>query len=390
LVGFVLSSIGMLASPRSALAQPRGGSDNSAHVLAFEADEGAEEQADALSGALRTRVRLQPGWTLGDGTNSLSMMAAALKCSNKNDAPCLQRVGDQLKSDRFFWGVVSNAPNKQLNADVHLWQRGKPDSIVRETFADNLKTPNDETLQGIAARIFEKLSTASVAPVMGATGAIAIHVGADVTGEVFIDGKQVGHVEKGEGRVEIMPGTYVFELRARGFIPSRQTVTVVAGGETGATLAMVAEAPPLEAKSGASSRKILGWSLVGVGVVAVVVAVIEAAQWSSLQSSVDEDKQGKDGRGNYDVAGVGVTDPCEHDTPAAQSACDTNSSAKTTSAIAWVAGGVGVAAIGVGAFILVKDMSGKSAPVATQGSLKPRVLPYAGPKAGGVGLRWSF
>ncbi|MDB4995717.1 MAG: hypothetical protein JWM74_3149, partial [Myxococcaceae bacterium] len=76
--------------------------------------------------------------------------------------------------------------------------------------------------------------------------------------------------------------------------------------------------------------------------------------------------------------------------PAAKSACDTNKSAKSSSTVAWIAGGVGVAALGIGAVILLTDSSGKHASVSTQGSLKPEILPYAGPKAGGVDLHWSF
>jgi hypothetical protein len=385
----------MLASPRTAFAQPKGGS---AQVLTFEADEGAEDQADALSGALRARVRATPGWTLGDSTNSLSMMSAALKCASKTDGPCLQRIGDQLKTDKFFWGVVSKAPNKQLTTEVHLWQRGKPDSIARETFSEAVKDQNDETLKALATRIFDKLAGVAPPPAAaaGTMGAIAVHAGGDATGDLFIDNKRVGHVVNGEGRIDIKPGTYTIELRARTFKPAHQIVTVTAGAEASATLAMVPESstvvpPPVEPEGGGSGRKILGWGLVGVGVVGGVVAVVEAVHWSSLQSKIDEDRKGKDGRGNYDVATVGVSDPCNHDTPAAKSACDTNKSAKSSSTVAWIAGGVGVAALGIGAVILLTDSSGsKNASVSTQGSLKPQILPYAGPKAGGVDLHWSF
>jgi hypothetical protein len=392
--GFALAFLATLASPRIAFAAPSGGA---AQVLTFEADEGSEEQADALSGALRARVRSAPGWTLGDTTNSLSMMSAALKCSSKTDGACLQKIGDQLKADKFFWGLVTKAPNKQLIADVHLWQRGKPDSITRETFSDNLKDQNDETLQRIAARIFEKLTGVAGATLPPAMGAIAIHAGGDATGEVFIDTKRVGHVDKGEGRVEIRPGTYIIELRAAGFKPSRQSVAVPPGGEAVATLTMVAEPgalvpPPTEPEGGGSGRKILGWGLVGVGVAGVVVGVVEAIRWGSLQGKLNDDKKGTDGRGNYDVVGPSVSDPCAQDTtPATHSACDTNKSAKTTSTVAWLASGVGVAALGVGAVLLLTDT--KSASVATQGTnrpLRPRVLPYAGPQNGGVDLRWSF
>src|ERR1700679_3939873 len=81
---------------RAQLARPQG-----IHVLDIDSDD-ADDQAEALTGALRSRVRAAPGWLLLDATQSLSMLTAALRCPQHPDAACLQRIGDQLKSDRFL------------------------------------------------------------------------------------------------------------------------------------------------------------------------------------------------------------------------------------------------------------------------------------------------
>src|SRR5690242_13691103 len=66
----------------------RAGADQStAHtvsvaVLGLDSDD-AEEQADALTGALRSRIRASQGWSLVDTTQSLGMLTAALRCPGK-------------------------------------------------------------------------------------------------------------------------------------------------------------------------------------------------------------------------------------------------------------------------------------------------------------------
>ncbi len=86
----------------------------------------AERQADALSSALRSRARLQPGWTVSDNTDSIALITAApLRCPSHPDATCEKHIGEQLKTDKFFWGNVHKVGPGQLSAEVHYWQRGK-------------------------------------------------------------------------------------------------------------------------------------------------------------------------------------------------------------------------------------------------------------------------
>src|SRR5579859_3596369 len=68
------------------------------YVLSVWTDD-ADDQADALTQALRARVRQTPGWMLLDTTQSFETLSIALKCPSRPDAACLQRIGDQLHAD---------------------------------------------------------------------------------------------------------------------------------------------------------------------------------------------------------------------------------------------------------------------------------------------------
>lgn len=364
-----------------ALAQPK--STGALHVLTFDSDD-AEDQADALSTALRSRVRSSPGWNLAETSSSLSMLTAALKCPQKPDAACLQRIGDQIKSDKFVWGVVSKSGKGQLSAEAHFWTRGKPDIYARESFSDNLKDPNDDNMKRLAGHLWDKL-TGTVS-----ASFIIVHAG-EGEGSVLVDNVVRGKLDHGQTKVEVAPGTHVVEVRAPGFQPSRQSVPVTLGADTPVTLTLVAEnakpvvEPPHEAEKSGSGRKILAYSVIGLGVVAGVVAVVEAAHWGGLQTKINADRQG-----NYGVAGPVVADPCSvsPSTMQAAHACTTNKDAKTSSLLAWVLGGVGVAAIATGSILLITDRSqGKESGTTAK---KLRVTPYAGLRSGGLQLDMTF
>ncbi|HEY8089040.1 MAG TPA: hypothetical protein VIF09_14370, partial [Polyangiaceae bacterium] len=120
------------AEPPSAKATP-------VYVLSLWTDD-ADDQADALTQALRSRVRQAQGWSLLETPQSFETLAIALKCPSKPDAPCLQRIGDQLHADHYVWGTMAHKKGAgEVTADVHLWSRGKGDAETNESFTDNLK-----------------------------------------------------------------------------------------------------------------------------------------------------------------------------------------------------------------------------------------------------------
>src|SRR5262249_20167997 len=94
----VLCAVVMMI-PRTARADNSGGNRAAVAVLALDSDD-AEENADALTGALRSKIRNSQGWSLVDTTQTLGMLTAALRCPGKPiPAECEQRIAEQLKTD---------------------------------------------------------------------------------------------------------------------------------------------------------------------------------------------------------------------------------------------------------------------------------------------------
>ena len=193
-----LAILWLACAPRVAYAEAPGPRTSPVHVLGIDSDD-AEDQADALTGALRSRVRSAPGWSLQETQHALGMLTAALRCPQKPDAACLQRIGDQLHTDRFVWGVMSKSPGNQVTTEIHLWARGRPDVSAKETYSDNLQDQNDETLRRIAARILDKITGTTT------KGTVTIHAG-DSEGVVWINGQKNRALEHGAATNRARPG----------------------------------------------------------------------------------------------------------------------------------------------------------------------------------------
>src|SRR6516164_8095028 len=86
-----------------ARAEPPNGRATPVYILTLWTDD-SDDQADALTQALRSRVRQASGWSLLETNQSFETLSIALKCPSKPDPPCLQRIGDQLHADHYVWG----------------------------------------------------------------------------------------------------------------------------------------------------------------------------------------------------------------------------------------------------------------------------------------------
>jgi hypothetical protein len=366
-------ALALFASPRAAFAA---GGAMPVHVLGIDSED-AEDQADALTGALRSRVRSAAGWTLQETQHSLGMLTAALRCPQKPDAACAARIGDQLHTDRFVWGVMSKAPGNQVSAEVHLWQRGKPDASTKETYSDNLKDGNDETLRKIASRIFDRLTGGA------STGTVTIHAG-EADGQVLVNGQRKGLLEHGAATMELAPGAYDVELRAPGFQPLVQHVTVTPGQETPLTVKLTPEptsTPDTEGGGGGNGRKIAAWAAIGVGGVALAIGAVEGLHFLSARSDLDADRNKID---------KSVTDVCAvQGDPNAADACSKLNDAKSARTTGVVAGAVGVVGVTAGVILLMTDHGGADASV-TVGGTRVNVLPMVGTRETGVVGSFAF
>jgi hypothetical protein len=382
-----LAVLWILSTPRPAFAEAPGPRTPPVHVLGIDSDD-AEDQADALTGALRSRIRNAPGWSLQETQHALGMLTAALRCPPKPDPPCLQRIGDQLHTERYVWGVMSKGPANQVTAEIHLWVRGKPDSSWKESYSDNLRDQNDETLRRIAARIIDKISGSVT------TGTLTVHVN-EVEGEVlWISGQKNRAIEHGATTIELPAGKYEVEVHAPGFANAKQDgVLVSAGLDSTVTLKMeTAPPPPVETSNAGTSghkiRKVIGWSLVGLGVVAGVVAVVEGVQFMSAKNDLDAARK---------QVPSNITDVCSDNASvafngAATTACTKYNQAASDRTATFVAGGIAGALVVTGAVVLLTaPRETEPTPATARAEPRLQVLPYAFPRGGGgVDLSVTF
>jgi hypothetical protein len=290
-VALALSVMALLLAPRSATAQTL--RPQAIHVLTIDSDD-ADEQAEALTSALRAHVRETQGWALLETTQPLSMLTAAFKCPQRPDAGCLERIGDKLKTDQFIWGVMSKAPGHQVAAEVHVWSRGKPDQVTRETYSDNLKEASDDALKRIATSIFVKLVGGANVP-----GTLLLHVSAD-TGSVLVDGMSKGNLEHGTLTLSLPAGSHTVEIQATGFPSRKRDVTIQPGLTLQLEIDLRAEETPPAVVAPSKPlpwRRIAGGSALVAGAVLIGVGVGFGVSWLGDVSTINSDTSNDYGYG---------------------------------------------------------------------------------------------
>lgn len=337
----------VVALPRSARADSPGTHTVSVAVLAFDSED-AEDQADALTGALRSRIRAAQGWSLLETTQSLGMLAAAMKCPTKPlSLDCQQKIGEQIKAERYIYGYVTKGPQTgQVTAEVHLYQKNKQETVVKESYADNLKDQNDDTLRKIAQRILDRLGGNTV-------GVVVVKVeGATEGGEVVVDGDKRVPLVGGTARIDLAPGSHSIEVTS-GSATTKRTIVVNAGKETLVEVSstITAEPPKEGEKSGFPTRKVIGGLLMTAGAVAGTIAVINLVGYLDATSADWPERQGfwePSGCNNGAYIGSGVQAEFRQ---AAIERCEKHDQAQTHSAIAWATGPAAVILLGAGAYL---------------------------------------
>ena len=157
----LLCVLGLVVVPRAARAESASTRAVPVYVLSIWTDD-ADDQAESLTQALRWSVRQAAGWSLLESSQSFETLIIALKCPQRPDPACLLRIGDQLKADHYVWGTMDKkrVARGEVNAEVHMWARGKPDAMARETYSDSQKDPSSDSLRSIASGLFAKLTGA--------------------------------------------------------------------------------------------------------------------------------------------------------------------------------------------------------------------------------------
>src|SRR5882762_4707486 len=124
---------GALFMSAVAHAEPPGPGVVPLHVIAIQSDD-ADDQAEALTAAIRSRVRAIRGFSLLDSDFALEVLTLGLKCGGVPDEACQNKIGDHIHADRYIWGIVRRSKShRQVTAELHLWTRGRPSSRTQLT-----------------------------------------------------------------------------------------------------------------------------------------------------------------------------------------------------------------------------------------------------------------
>ncbi len=353
------------------------------HVIALDSDDASEDQADALTAALRQRVRTAPSLQLAESNQSLATLLPALKCPSRPDSACLQRIGDQLKTDRFFWGNVVKAPiPHQVVAEVHLWTRGKPEQVAKETYSDNLKDQNDDALKRIATQLFEHLTGQAT------QGTVIVHATGTQTGTVVVDGKPAAQLDHGLATLLLGSGSHSVDVQAEGMATTPQTVNVVVNATSEITFelkaAAVAGPPPPSGPS--HTKRTIGFITLGVAGAAAIASGVLVGLYAGDASTFNNYRNTQPT--NYTTLCSAPPAPIVGD-PQRIDACKHRDSANTEGTVAWAVGGaaVGLAVIGV---VLVMTDHGKEEGPPPPAAGKLQILPTFGPGGGGVSALLTF
>lgn len=351
-------------------------------VLTFDTPD-AEEHAEALTGALRSRVRGADGFYLVETTRSLSSLTAAMGCAERPDAACEKKIAEHLKVDQFVWGSVRKTGGGFVTTEAHLFSKKRSDiAPVTEKFSDNLRDQNDDSLRKVATRILDRLDESLVGKVhlKVVDGENKPLQGA---GTITIGGTKRVPMKNGVANLVLAPGTHKIVVSGGGLPTQDGTLVAVAGKTSETTLALggVVESPK---PSWFTPQRTVGIVVVTAGVAAGVASVVFASKYFAITD--EQDSLNAKVPNGADVCSSAASAGGTQD---AQNACqhyrDNDGAAKFSSAAALVGGGLAVVGIGVGAYLIVNG--GKDAPAAAG---KVRVMPFGGPQNAGLSLGGSF
>jgi hypothetical protein len=328
-----LAAAGLLA-PRTVRAQDR--APTPLVVLALMTDD-ADDQADALTRALKARVDALPAWSLEESTQSFETLSIALRCPSKPDSACLGRIGDQLHADHFVWGTMVRGRG-EVTAELNLWNRSGPAAQTSAMFPDNLKDPEGPKLRAVAVRVLDSLLGGPAEP------------------------PPVVHGKPATGSLPTPP-------------PPEPTSHAPAASDS---------TPPAESPPSSDSNhlpRILGYTGLASGAVLLVVGAIEGAMWVSDKNKADQQRS---------MVPSNVVDVCAAPGyAAAAAACQASTREMNDAVFAWVFTVAGAALAGTGIWLLVASGGSSDAKPATAHPTL-EVLPTIGSQVQSLDLRLHF
>lgn len=378
-LAWAAASAALCASSASLAAEP-GPDTLPINVISVQTGD-VDDQAEALTKALRGAVRVMPGWSLGEGDYSLEVLTLSLKCVEPPDANCQSRIADQIKADRYVWGTLKKKDKKSgmVTGQLNLWVRGKGTSKWPVEYSQNLTDQNDDALRKIAAEAIEQLTGGPP------KGGIRVRAGT-IAGQVFIDGQPVGALKSGDGTFMVPSGPHKVTVKAIGYADyEAQIVVKPTGTPTDLSVTLV----PAGDRSPINGKRIGGFVSLGAGVAFGVVGLVSALQVNSAQTGIADAVAGQPQ--SYDVCDSATYGNWRKTSTSTQVPSTTDfenkcSKGKTFQTMQIAMFPLAAVAGGVGIFLLAT--SGKSAPSPNRTGWT--VLPQVGPTGGALEATYRF
>lgn len=381
----VISSL-LVAAPLVVHAAPAAAAGPPIYVLEVSTED-ADDQAKALTSALKSRVKALPDRTLGEADISLQVVVLALKCGDVPDAACQGKIAEKINAQAYVWGTMRKQAGNQVLADLHLWQKGQPEVRQQFTYSDNLTEAADPALVRLADQMVQKLLN------FGKVGTVRVMAARSIAGQLLVDGKPSGTFTNGQAELTLPVGEHRFEVRNGDRTLASAMGKVSATGVLDVQLADGSGVTDTGPQPGAGSwKKTAGYVGVGVG-----GAFILGGFYSMLKvNSVNKDDKFDAYRRGFG-ADEDICDRADRGTPSKVPGAATPSEAKdlcstgsTFQTLQYVFFGLGAVSAGAGAYFLATAPKDGAAPPPATGRPRLRVTPVAGRELTGVDLRLVF
>lgn len=318
------------------------------HVISVQTLD-ADDQAEALTKALRQAVRAMPGWSQAEGDYSLEVLTLSLKCSDPPDAGCQSRIADQIRADRYVWGVLSKAKSGNVVGELSFWVRGKGTTTFKLDYSANLTEPQEEALKKVASDAILKLTDGPP------KGEVKVSAGG-IAGQVFVDGQPLGALTGGQGSFFVPSGKHELTVKAPGYADMVSEITVKPTSPTDVTVVPVV----MGEKTPTNWKRVGGFVALGAGVGFAGLGIVgsyQVGQLNKAQGYTDYRNRYSSNTNVCEVAAGGKDEPVNGNKPleAAQKEelltkyCDPGSTAQLLQVLFYPLAAI---AAGAGVFLL--------------------------------------
>jgi len=247
------------------------------HVISVQTLD-ADDQAEALTKALRQAVRSLPGWSQAEGDYSLEVLTLSLKCPDPPDAGCQSRIADQIRADRYVWGTLTKAKGGNVTGELNFWVRGKGATTYKLEYSANLTEPQDEALKKVAMDAILKLTDGPP------KGEVKVSAGG-IAGQVFVDGQPLGALTGGQGTFFVPSGKHELIVKAPGYADMVSEITVKPTSPTDVTVVPVA----VGEKKPTNWKRIGGFVAIGAGVGFGALGIVNSVKVNNLKTDTQWD-----------------------------------------------------------------------------------------------------